>query len=103
LRNKLYKKQFDTLLFSDINKISADTFEIKMIEIDKIIANENNFYSISEIEILAEDIERQGLKSNLVVRKNNEEYVLISGHRRLNAINFLKENNRINLLVFRVF
>ena len=60
-----------------------------MIEIGKIKESMDNFYSLSDIEILAEDIERQGLKHNLVVVEDSDEpdtYFIKSGHRRFTAI-----------------
>ena len=77
-----------------IKSVSADSFKdsIKMIEIEKIKPCQDNFYEMSEIEILADDIERQGLKHNLVVsvdKDNENEYWLKSGHRRLSAIRLL--------------
>ena len=59
----------DTSIATDIKSAASDSFKdnIKMIEIGKIKESMDNFYSLSDIEILAEDIERQGLKHNLVV------------------------------------
>ena len=41
-----------------------------MIEYDKLIPSNTNFYDLSELELLSDDIERQGLKQNLVVIEN---------------------------------
>ena len=63
------KIAIDTSIATDIKSAASDSFKdnIKMIEIGKIKESMDNFYSLSDIEILAEDIERQGLKHNLVV------------------------------------
>jgi ParB family chromosome partitioning protein len=78
-----------------ISAVSADTFQTRMIEISKLRANEKNFYAVSDIEILADDIERQGLKHNLVVVENPEKtFTIISGHRRYAAVTFLISEGR---------
>ena len=81
----------DTSIATDIKSAASDSFKdnIKMIEIGKIKESMDNFYSLSDIEILAEDIERQGLKHNLVVVEDSDEpdtYFIKSGHRRFTAI-----------------
>ena len=78
---------------------ASDSFKdnIRMIEINKIKASMDNFYSLSDIEILADDIERQGLKHNLVVSEdvdNPDTFFIKSGHRRFTAIQHLVSENR---------
>ena len=85
------KIAIDTSIATDIKSAASDSFKdnIKMIEIGKIKESMDNFYSLSDIEILAEDIERQGLKHNLVVVEDSNEpdtYYIKSGHRRFTAI-----------------
>jgi ParB family chromosome partitioning protein len=81
-----------------MKSVAANSFtdNIKMLSHHLIKPHNNNFYSMSEIELLAEDIERQGLKSNLVVREdnNNGTYIIISGHRRHKALELLIEQGR---------
>lgn len=70
-----------------------------MIEIEKIKTSLDNFYSMSDVDILADDIERQGLKHNLVVVEDKNEsgtYLIKSGHRRFAAIQKLVSENRYN-------
>ena len=88
------KIAIDTSIATDIKSAASDSFKdnIKMIEIGKIKESMDNFYSLSDIEILAEDIERQGLKHNLVVVEDSNEpdtYFIKSGHRRFTAIKLL--------------
>lgn len=88
------KLTIDTSIATDIKSAASDSFKdnIKMIEIGKIKESMDNFYSLSDIEILAEDIERQGLKHNLVVVEDSNEpdtYFIKSGHRRFTAIKLL--------------
>ncbi len=85
------KLKIDTSIATDIKSAASDSFKdnIMMIEIGKIKESMDNFYSLSDIEILAEDIERQGLKHNLVVVEDSNEpdtYFIKSGHRRFTAI-----------------
>ena len=78
--------QLDSAIVADIQTVNADSYidSLKMIDIDLIEPNKNNFYEMSEIEALADDIERQGLMTALVVsEQNGGKYELISGHRRL--------------------
>ena len=88
------KLTIDTSIATDIKSAASDSFKdnIKMIEIEKIKESVDNFYSLSDIDILAEDIERQGLKHNLVVVEDSNEpdtYFIKSGHRRFAAIKLL--------------
>ena len=52
------KLTIDTSIATDIKSAASDSFKdnIKMIEIGKIKESMDNFYSLSDIEILAEDI-----------------------------------------------
>lgn len=96
------KLEFDASINIDMKSAVSDSFKdnILMIPLEKIKPCTDNFYSLSEIEMLADDIDRQGLKHNLVVNidKNNQnEYWIKSGHRRYNAIVKLINENRISI------
>lgn len=89
--------QLDSAIVADIQTVNADSYidSLKMIDIDLIEPNKNNFYEMSEIEALANDIERQGLMTALVVsEQNGGKYELISGHRRLAALKSLIADGR---------
>lgn len=90
---------FNASIGKDMKSASADSFldNMQMIDFSEIKLNKDNFYSLSEIELLADDIERQGLKHNLVVSKDSggSGYWLISGHRRYSAVKLLIEQNRL--------
>lgn len=92
------KRELDSAICADLKAASADSFadSIKMLEVSEIMPNKDNFYEMSDIELLAEDIERQDLKHNLVVAKDkdSDKYWLISGHRRLEAVKFLINEGR---------
>lgn len=73
-----------------VNKMDAkNNFNLLEIDIDSLIPSKNNFYGIREIEELAESIKENGLMHNLVVRKLDNNYEIISGHRRFHAMKIL--------------
>lgn len=90
------KLKLNSAIMDDLKAAASDSFidSLKMLEVEQIIPNDNNFYEMTEIEELAEDIERQGLMSVLVVTEDNGEFHLISGHRRLKAIKLLIDEGR---------
>lgn len=58
------------------------------IDVDKIQVNKNNFYDESfEVKELAESMKEVGQLEALLITK---DYVLLSGHRRLNALKYAK-------------
>lgn len=68
-------------------KEKGQTFRIERIEIDKIIPNIKNEYSIDGIAELKFSILHNGLKQNLEVTDNgNGTYSLLSGERRYTAL-----------------
>lgn len=97
--NMARKLQFDAAITRDIQSAASDSFvdNIKMIDVSEISPSKENFYEMSSIELLADDIEREGLKHNLVVSKdkNSSKYWLKSGHRRFAAIQLLIEQKRL--------
>lgn len=94
---------FDEAITTDIKGAASDSYidNIKMIKVTDIETNSENFYSLPDIEELAEDIERQGLIHSLAVTKTSYgTYKLISGHRRLSAIKLLSEKG--NMIVTKI-
>lgn len=90
---------FDTAILNDIKSVAGDSFadSIKMIPIGKLRDNPENFYDISDLDTLVEDIDRQGLKTPLYVvasDNNEDEYTVISGHRRKAAVQQLINNGK---------
>lgn len=98
--NMARKLQLDAAITKNMKAAASDSFidNIKMIDIKAIIPSEKNFYEMSGIDLLADDIEREGLKHNLVVAKDPVTglYEVKSGHRRLAAIERLVAENRLN-------
>ena len=70
-------------------------FRLQDIPIDKIYSNDKNFYPLTDIEQLANEIKLCGLMENLTVVKEpceRGEYRLVSGERRWRALTYLVEN-----------
>lgn len=76
---------------------SKEVFNLKSIDIEKIIPNPKNFYAIENIEDLANEIEADGfLLSNLVVKPiPDDKYMIISGERRYRAILLLIDRGNL--------
>lgn len=80
-------------------KVAADNkpkarFRTKDIEISKLYSNDMNFYSLPDIEQLAQDIFAVGLLENLTVVHDpcdRGEYRIIAGERRWRALTHLVE------------
>lgn len=99
------KKGFD--LAAVLNDVSGlDTFsvdnreQIEYISIDLIISDPANFYELSAIDALAENIELIGLQQPLRVRQNPDDestVIVVSGHRRMAALRKLVADGREDL------
>jgi ParB family chromosome partitioning protein len=93
------KREFAATITNSMKTAVSGSFadNIKMIDIGKLVPHRENFYSLSDVELLADDIERQGLKENLVVRENEDGfYTVISGHRRRQALILLINEKRLS-------
>ncbi len=82
------KRTFDTAILNDIKSVAGDSFadNIKMISLEQLHDNKDNFYDLSDLDTLIEDIDRQGLKTPLYVVPDENGYTIISGHRRKAAV-----------------
>lgn len=71
----------------------AAGFAVTMVHYTKLIPSENNNYSMDSIKELAQMIVLAGgVKQNLLARKKTpDEYELIAGHRRRQAVKYLVE------------
>lgn len=75
-------------LLADMSELDTglNQEQIEYIDIDKLHADEKNFYALTGIEQLMSSIELLGLQQPVRVRPEGEGYVIISGHRRSEAI-----------------
>lgn len=73
--------------------------QIEYIDIDKIIPDPENFYELSDIDALAENIALFGLRQPLRVREQTDgTYMIVSGHRRYTALKkIIAEDGREDL------
>lgn len=72
------------------NMEGNDSFNLRKIPTSEIELNRNNFYDVSDIEELAQDIKEYDLHHNIVVvQVSKNKYRLISGERRLKACKIL--------------
>ena len=80
--------------------ITAGREQIDYIDIDLLDSDTANFYELSGIDELAGNIETIGLQQPLRVRANPEapgRYIIVSGHRRREAISKLVADGRKDL------
>ena len=85
-------KGFDLgAMLREVSNPDTGREQIEYIRLDLIDSDANNFYQLSDIEGLADNIAFAGLQQPIRVRKNadNDRYTIISGHRRRAAIELL--------------
>lgn len=79
-------------LMKDVSKVDTGKQQIRYIPLDLIDPDPNNFYSLDGLEELAGSIEMLGLQQPILVRPvQNGRYVVISGHRRREALRLIAE------------
>lgn len=92
---KEISNNFNKVKNIDSNKVNQlktkEVFDIKYIDISKIVKNKFNFYPIIDVDELADDIKENGLAHNIVVRPLGDKYEIISGERRFTALTKLHE------------
>lgn len=64
------------------------------IDIDKLVADERNFYELSDIDGLVRNIELIGLQQPIRVRQIGEQFRIVSGHRRTAALRKLVDEGK---------
>ena len=84
---------FESLIKAEKTEKKAANFTVAMVHYTKLIPSENNNYSMESIKELAQMIVLAGgVKQNLLARKKTpDEYELIAGHRRRQAVQYLVE------------
>ena len=80
------------LLNRESRSFAQALLDIRYIPREKILKNPKNRVSIAGIEELAQDIKMAGLEQPLVVYPKDGKYVLLTGERRLTAIDRLIES-----------
>lgn len=81
-------------MLKEVSNPDTGREQIEYIRRDLIDSDANNFYQLSDIEGLADNIAFAGLQQPIRVRKNadNDRYTIISGHRRRAAIELLAKD-----------
>ena len=81
-------------MLKEVSNPDTGREQIEYIRLDLIDSDANNFYQLSDIDGLAENIAFAGLQQPIRVRRNadNERYTIISGHRRRAAIELLAKD-----------
>lgn len=85
------KKGFDLAsVLKDVPDLGTNREQIEYIKLDLIDEDPNNFYALSDIDKLADNIDLCGLQQPIRVRKQeNGRYKIVSGHRRRAAVEML--------------
>lgn len=81
-------------MLKDVPKLDTGREQIEYIRLDLIDEDPNNFYQLTGIEELANNIATCGLQQPIRVRKspeNPDRYVIVSGHRRRKAVELLAQ------------
>lgn len=86
--------EFDlSKLMKDVSKMDTGRQQIRYIPLDLIDPDPDNFYSLDGLEELAGSIEMLGLQQPILVRPVQDgRYVVISGHRRREALRLIAED-----------
>lgn len=80
-------------LLKDVSKLDTDREQIEYIPLQNILRDPNNFYQLSDISQLADNISFCGLQQPIRVRPKPDEpgkYIIVSGHRRREALQMLE-------------
>lgn len=83
--------------FIDQKEKLIKSSKIKKVDIEDIVENPNNEFSINDLDELKESIKLYGLKNNITVydEDDNGNYMIQSGHRRFECIKELYEEGLI--------
>ena len=82
-----------TSVLKGVSDSDTDREQITYLPADQLDPDENNFYSLEGLDRLADNIATIGLQQPIRVRPGSEpgRYTIVSGHRRLAAIQLLQD------------
>lgn len=72
-----------------VSELGAGREQIEYLPLEHLHADAKNFYSLDGIEELAGNIELCGLQQPILVRRDGDDYTIVSGHRRCAALRLL--------------
>lgn len=77
-------------MLRDVSELDTGREQIEYIHLDLIDSDPNNFYQLTDIDKLADNISLCGLQQPIRVRQQeNGRYMIVSGHRRRAALEML--------------
>lgn len=80
-------------MLRDVSELDTSREQIEYIPLDLIDSDPNNFYRLTDIEDLADNISLCGLQQPIRVRQQEGgRYMIVSGHRRRAALDILVAN-----------
>lgn len=89
---------FAKTLAQPVSNSDTGREQIEYIDVDLLDNDQNNFYQLSDLDALADNIATVGLQQPIRVRDGeNGHVVIVSGHRRTAAIRKLVEEGRTDL------
>lgn len=89
---------FAKTLAQPVSNSDAGREQIEYIDVDLLDSDPNNFYQLSDLDALADNIATIGLQQPIRVRDGeNGHVVIVSGHRRVAAIRKLVAEGRTDL------
>lgn len=90
--------EFAKTLAQPVSESGTGREQIEYIDVDLLDNDQNNFYQLSDLDALADNIATVGLQQPIRVRDGeNGHAVIVSGHRRVAAIRKLVEDGRTDL------
>ena len=84
-------------LLNDSSKPDGrEEFKVELISVRRLVASEDNFYSVEDVADLKDSIEMMGVQQNLTVEPipGTDQYKVIAGHRRRLATLKLMEEGK---------
>ena len=84
------KVNVGAMVAHDVFKLDTPDMQVVQIPLSQLIVNEHNFFTVEDVQELADDIALNGLYSPLTVCAAGEgKYRIVAGHRRRKALELL--------------
>ena len=84
------KVNVGAMVAHDVFKLDTSPMQVVQIPLSQLIVNEHNFFTVEDVQDLADDIAMNGLYSPLTVCAAGEgKYRIVAGHRRRKALELL--------------
>ena len=84
------KLDIGAMVAHDVFKLDTPDMQVVQIPLSQLIVNEHNFFTVEDVQELADDITLNGLYSPLTVCAAGEgKYRIVAGHRRRKALELL--------------